>query len=107
MVRSGATGATTTSEAVAILPVPPFVEVTAPVVLSMVRADAPVTFTTKVQELLATMTPAESVTLVAPAAAVIDPPPHEPLRPAGVLTTSPDGRASVTATPVSAADAFG
>jgi hypothetical protein len=62
MVKSGAT---TASEAVAMLPIPPFAELTSLVVLSFVPPDVPVTFTAKVQELLAaTVAPERITTLV-------------------------------------------
>src|SRR5262249_49316662 len=47
-----------------------------------------------------------SETLPEPAVAVTVPP-HAPVRPFGVETTIPAGSVSVTATPVSAVDAFG
>ena len=50
-------GATTLIEAEAVPPVPPSVEVTLPVVLFCVPAAIPVTFTEKVQELLAAIDP--------------------------------------------------
>lgn len=42
--------------------------------------------------------------LAVPAAAVIVPPPHDPVSPFGVATVSPVGRASVNATPVRATE---
>jgi len=92
-------GATTTSVAVAVPPVPPLVEVTAPVVLTSVPAAMPVTFTEKVHDALAANVAPLRLTLVDPAVAVIVPPPHEPVRPLGVLTTRPEGSVSLKAIP--------
>ncbi len=58
-------GATTAIEAEAVPPVPPSVEVTAPVVLFLAPAVVPVTFTEKVHELLcARVAPERLMTLV-------------------------------------------
>src|SRR5438552_14868807 len=104
MVRSGR--GSTITEAVAVFPVPPFAEVTAPVVLTLLPAVVPVTLTVKVQEpLAATVAPARLM-LPDPAVAVIVPPPQEPVSPLGVATISPLGNISVKATPVSAAEAL-
>src|ERR1700694_2104909 len=94
------------TEAVAVLPVPPFAELTAPVVLTLFPAVTPVTFTEKVQDpLAATVAPARLM-LAEPAVAVMVPPPHEPVSPLGVATSRPLGKVSVNATPVSATDAL-
>src|SRR5438876_467062 len=61
-----------------------------------------VTFTEKLQELLAARVAPVRLTEPEPAAAVIVPPPQEPVRPLGVATTKPAGRVSVNATPVRA-----
>src|SRR5260370_680052 len=112
-------GVTTTRFAVAVLPVPPLVEETLPVVftkfpdavpviftvtvhvvLFCVPAAVPVTFTEKVHEVLcASVAPDRLMTLVA-CVAVIVPPPHEPARPLGVETTRPAGSVSLKAMPV-------
>src|SRR5438270_637211 len=52
------------------------------------------------EELAATVEP-ERVTVPVPAVAVIVPPPQLPESPLGVATTSPAGKLSVNATPVS------
>jgi hypothetical protein len=93
-------GATTLIDAVAVAPVPPSVELIAPVVLTLAPAVVPVTLTEKVQEPLAAIVPADRLTAPPPAAAVIGPVPHEPVSPFGVATTKPAGNVSVKATPV-------
>jgi hypothetical protein len=66
MVRSGAGGASTMSVAVAMFPVPPFVEVTAAVVFSLVPALVPLTLMENVQDALAAIVaPERLITLVA------------------------------------------
>ncbi len=100
-------GATTLIEAEAVPPVPPSVEVTLPVVLFCVPAAIPVTFTEKLQELLAAIVPPLRLITLVPAVAVIVPAPHEPIRPFGVEITRPAGRVSLKATPVSAAAGVG
>lgn len=87
--------------AVAVLPVPPFVALTVPVVLTCVPAVTPVTFTENEHEPLAATLPPVKVTLEEPAAPVTVPP-QEPFSPFGVATTKPEGKLSVNATPVSA-----
>ena len=94
-------GVATVRFAVAVLPVPPFVEVTAPEVLVYWPDAVPVTFTTRVQLALAAMLPPVREMLVEPATAVAVPP-QVFERPFGVETTSPVGSVSVNATPVSA-----
>ena len=66
-----------------------------------------VTFTEKLQELLAARVAPVRLTEPEPAAAVIVPPPQEPVRPLGVATTKPEGRVSVNATPVRAVPVLG
>jgi hypothetical protein len=61
----------------------------------------PVTFKLNVQELLTAIVPAASETLPDPAVAVTVPVPHVPVNPLGVAITSPEGRESLNATPVS------
>jgi hypothetical protein len=94
-------GLATVRFAVAVLPVPPFVEVTAPVVFVKFPETVPVTFTARVQLLLAATVPPVSVTLLEPAVAV-GVPPQVLVSPFGVATTIPAGRESANATPVSA-----
>jgi D-ribose pyranose/furanose isomerase RbsD len=100
-------GASTWTVAVAELPVPPSVEVTALVVLTCAPAAVPVTFTENVQELLAAIVPPVRLIEFEPAVAVIVPAPHVPVRPFGVETTRPAGSVSVKATPVRATVVFG
>jgi len=94
-------GEITPRVAVAALPVPALPDVTAPVVLTMLPADVPVTFTLNMHEPFPAMLAADNVTLFDPGAAVMDPPPHDPVRPFGVATTRPAGNISVNPTPVS------
>src|SRR5205814_10602755 len=65
------------------------------------------TFTEKLQELLAARVAPVRLTEPEPAAAVIVPPPQEPVRPLGVATTKPAGSVSVNATPVRAVPVLG
>src|SRR5512146_865471 len=99
MVRSAGC---TVKVAVAVLPVPPLVELTAPVVLTYVPAAEEVTLTLTVQLLLVATVPPVSEMLPDPAVAVAVPP-QVLVSPFGVATISPAGRLSVTAAPVSAA----
>lgn len=94
-------GVATVKLAEAVLPVPPFVELTAPLVLVYWPDAVPVTFTTRVQLVLTAMLPPVREMLVEPATAVAVPP-QVFERPFGVETTSPVGNVSVNATPVSA-----
>src|SRR6516164_9664602 len=103
----GAVRALTITVAVAVLPVPPLVEETAPVMLVLPPATVPVTLTENVQDALAARVAPVRLALVPPAAAEMVPPPHEPVRPLGVATRSPAGNASVNATPLSAVKALG
>src|SRR5882724_622054 len=94
-------GAATVRLADAVLPVPPFVEVTFPVVLFFTPEVVPVTFAVSVQVLLTAIVPPVSEMLPEPATAVAVPP-HVLVKPFGVAITRPAGKASVNATPVSA-----
>jgi hypothetical protein len=85
----------------AVLPVPPFVELTGPLVFGYWPSAAPLRFTAMVQLLLAAMVPPVRLMLPEPAAAVAVPL-HVLVSPFGVDTTSPVGRVSLKATPVSA-----
>src|SRR5580658_6935222 len=92
-------GATTAIEAEAVPPVPPCVDVIAPVVLFCCPAAVPVTFTEKVHELLcARVAPVRLIALV-PCVAVIVPPPQVPVSPLGVEITNPAGNVSVNPMP--------
>src|SRR5579864_205547 len=94
-------GVATVRLAEAVLPVPPFVELTAPLVLVYCPDAVPVTFTTRVQFVFTAMLPPVREILVEPATAVAVPP-QVFERPFGVETTRPVGSVSVNATPVSA-----
>src|ERR1700722_290881 len=94
-------GLATVTLAVAVLPVPPFVELTAPVVFVKFPDAVPVTFTVRVQFPLAATVPPVSETLAEPATAVAVPP-QVLVSPLGVATTNPAGNVSENATPVSA-----
>ena len=94
-------GASTVTLAEAVLPVPPSVEVTLPVVLFCRPAAMPVTFTENVQELFAARVAPERLITFVPCVAVIIPPPHEPVSPFGVEITRPAGSESLKPTPVS------
>jgi hypothetical protein len=94
-------GLATVRFAVAEFPVPPFVEVTLPVVFVKFPDAVPVTLTWTVQVLLVAMVPPVRVMVPEPATAVVVPP-HVFVAPLGVATTIPTGNVSVKATPVSA-----
>jgi hypothetical protein len=105
------TGApTTVIEALEVLPVPPSVEVTW-TLLFLTPAVVPVTLTENVQDDPAAgdavSVPPDKLTVLLPAVAVIVPLPHVPVRPFGVATTSPEGKLSVNATPLSATPVLG
>ena len=99
MVRSGPR---TVMLAVAVLPVPLLVEVTAPLVLVTKPWATAITFTENVHDELVAMVAPERLMVLEPAAAVMVPPPQEPLSPLGVATTRAAGRVSLKPTPVSA-----
>jgi hypothetical protein len=94
-------GVATLRLAFPVFPVPPFVELTLPVVLFFVPAVVPVTLRETVQLLLTAMLAPVSETLPEPATAVAVPP-QVLDSPFGVETTSPAGKLSVKATPASA-----
>ena len=100
-------GAMTLMLAEAVPPVPPSLDVTFPVVLFLIPAVVPVTFTENVQELLAAMVPPLRLITPDPAVAVMVPLPQEPVMPFGVETTRPAGSVSVNPTPVSAVVVLG
>ncbi len=105
-------GATTVRTAVLlVVPVPPSVEVIAPVVLLLLPAIVPVTSTEKVQVDPAAgdavRVPPERVMVLLRAVAVIVPAPQEPVMLGVAATTTPAGRLSVKATPLSALAVFG
>ncbi len=89
----------TVNVAEAVPPVPPFVELAAPVVLFFVPVVVPVTFTEIVQELFAATVPPLRLIVVAPPVGAKVPP--QVLLAFGVLATcTPPGNVSLTATPV-------
>src|SRR5262249_58919890 len=102
-------GASTSIDAVAWLPLPAFEEVTVPVVFTLWPPVLPTTFTAKVQEPPAAMVPPERLTTEEPETVpvVMVPAPQEPVRPLGVATIKPLGRVSLKATPVKATVALG
>ena len=79
-------GAMMVTLADAVPPVPPSVDVTAPVVLFRTPADVPVTLTEKVHEAPAARVAPERVMLLDPGAALIVPPPQVPVNPLGEAT---------------------
>src|SRR5215471_683478 len=94
-------GFATVRLAVAMFPVPPFVDETAPEVLVYCPDTPEVTFTTSVQELFTATLPPVRLMLVLPD--VADAVPPQPLvKPFGVATTNPVGSVSLNATPLSA-----
>src|SRR5712692_9527933 len=105
-------GAATVRTAVLLVtPVPPSVVVIAPVVLLLAPAVVPVTFTENVQVDPAAgdavRVPPDRLMLPLPATAVIVPAPQEPVTLGVAATTTPAGRLSVKATPLSALAVFG
>ena len=95
-----ATGAITVSIAVEVFPVPAVVELAVTLLLATPAA-IPVTFTVNVQFPLTASVAPDRLTELLPATPVIVPPPHVPVSPFGVLTTSDAGSVSVNATPAS------
>lgn len=96
----------TEMEAMAMLPVPPFVELTV-ALLFFTPAAVPVTLIEKVQELSAGREALLRFTIPVAWVAVIVPPPQLPDNPFGVATTNPEGRLSVKVTPVRSVPIFG
>jgi hypothetical protein len=99
-------GSFTSTVAVAVLPVPPFVEVT---VTELVFSPTvvPVTFTENVQVSPGVRDAPDRLIVPEPGTAVIDPPPQLPDKPLGSATTNPAGRLSVKPTPVRVVSMFG
>jgi hypothetical protein len=92
--------------ALLVAPVPPLVELTAPVVLTLFPEVVGVTFTVTAHELLAEIVPPLRLIEVLPAVAVNVPP--QPSLAFGVAATCrPAGKLSVTATPLKAVPVFG
>jgi|SRR5580658_8583 hypothetical protein len=91
-------GATTVTLADAVFPVPPSVELTALVTLFCTPLAIPTTLTEKLHDVPPASVAPDNATVAAPALAEIVPPPHVPLKPFGVATTSPAGSESLKAT---------
>jgi hypothetical protein len=105
-------GATTVRTAVLLVaPVPPSVEVIAPVVLLLLPALVPVTSTEKVHVDPAAgdavSVPPDRLMVLLPAVAVIVPLPQEPVTFGVAATTTPAGKLSVKPTPLRALAVFG
>ena len=102
--------AVTVRLALEVLPVPPSVEVTC-TELFFNPAVVPVTSTEKLHVDPAVgdavNVPPDRLMLPLAAVAVIVPLPHDPVTFGGVATTTPDGKLSVNATPLSATPVFG
>src|SRR6185503_6729282 len=91
-----------------VLPVPPFVDVTLPVVFAFAPLVVAVIATLTVQVPLAAMVPPEKVSVVFPAAgAKVGEPQPDVLAPGVAATSIPAGNESVNATPVSVVPALG
>ena len=82
------------------MPEPASFELTVLVVLFLVPSAVLVTFTEKVQEVLAASVAPDRLTAPDAAVAVMVPPPQEPVSPLGVDTIRPDGSVSVKPTPL-------
>jgi hypothetical protein len=97
----------TVSEAIAVEPVPPSIDVIAPVVLILLPAPVAVTLIENVHPALcASAAPDRLMTMVF-GVAVIVPPPQLPLKPFGVAIARPDGNVSLKPMPVNAVDVLG
>lgn len=96
----------TRTSADAVLPVPPFVEVTLPVTLFFNPVVAPVTVTLKVQfPFAAIVPPVNAIVLEAAVVVKLFVPPQALKVPSAMV--KPSGKTSVTATPVKAVEVFG
>lgn len=84
----------------AVVPVPPSLDMIAPVTLFCTPATVPVTFTTNEQAVPDARPAPDRLMLLPPAAAVMVPAPHEPVSPLGDATRSPEGNVSVKPTPL-------
>jgi hypothetical protein len=106
LVGVGVGGVTTVTDALAVLPVPPFVDVTV-TLLFFTPTVEPSTSTEKVQDPPPASVAPVRLTVEEPAEAVIVPPPQLPVNPFGVATTRPVGRLSVKAIPANTVPGFG
>jgi hypothetical protein len=100
-------GKITARVANAVPPVPPSIEVTAPVVLFCTPVATLVTFTLKVQDAFVDRLAFVRLIVLPLEFAAIVPPLQEPLNPLGVATTSPVGSVSVKPMPLKEAVALG
>jgi hypothetical protein len=82
-------------------PLPPLSKAVTVTVLFFEPALVPFTLTEKVHEAPIASVALEREMVPVPAVAVMLPPPHDPVRPLGVETATPDGKVSVKAMPVS------
>jgi len=98
---------TTVRPAVEVFPVPPLVEVTVALLVTVPLALVPTTLTEKVHEVEGARLAPARLTVEEPAVAVIVPPPHVPLRPLGEATATPAGRLLVNPIPVTVVLALG
>ena len=105
--RGGAGTAVTLMLAEAVPPEPASTEVTGLVVLFLVLAVVPVTFTLKAHELDGAIVAPLRLTTPDPGDATMVPPPQLPAKPLGLDTTRPSGSASVKPTPVNVVDLLG
>jgi hypothetical protein len=93
------------SVAEAVLPVPPLVELTLPVVLTLLPEVVGVTFTVRAHELPEIVPPVRLMEVLF--AAAVNVPPQLLVAPGVAATCRPDGKVSVTATPLNAVELFG
>src|SRR5207302_1131196 len=93
--------------AVAVLPIPPLVELTAPVVLAMTPALVPCTVMVTVQVLFGVRLAPVSATELPPAVAATTPPVQVVVVLSGIATIRPVGNTSLNWTPVSVVVLFG
>ena len=89
-----------------VAPVPPSVDVIAPVVLAFAPAMVPMMFTFTVQEPAAAIEPPLNVSVVSPAIGA-NVPPQVVTTPGVAATCKPEGSTSVNATPVRPTVEFG
>ena len=98
---------TVTVAVLLVVPVPPSVELIAPVVLLFNPEDVPLTLTVIVQLLLAANAPPLAKLIAVVFCVAVTVPPQALLKPLGVATTRPLGRVSLKAMPESEAVVFG
>ena len=106
-LADGGRPATVSVAVLLVAPVPPFVELTAPVVLSFAPPEVTVTSTEMVHVSPAGIDPLLRLIAPLPAVAPVNVPLHVLLAFGELATCTPAGSVSLTATPASAAPAFG